>query len=331
MYRYLAPLALITLSTLPLAPLKAGDGAVLINQAAALAGDITSGDAPGFPVEIHEPGLYRLVGNLDTRDQPTPWNLNAIEIKSEGVTLDLNGFQIRGPTSCNVETLICAPIATDVKFGNGVFVAHSNAEELIAFSGTRIINGLIRGMPTAAILCAVSCRISDVNISNSGLMGLLASEGSIVERVIAEYNGGAGIGVNGTIRNVTARFNLDYGIFASGPTPVEGAVASNNLGYGIFANPGTSLVNNLSTQNQGDGFRCMGCTMINNHASRNEGFGAILGGSFGDFGSIAATLSGNNLTANGDGSINVSGIHVIALGGNACTAASATVDCDFTP
>ncbi|HSH27307.1 MAG TPA: right-handed parallel beta-helix repeat-containing protein, partial [Wenzhouxiangella sp.] len=246
---------------------------MLINQAAALAGDITSGDAPGFPVEIHEPGLYRLVGNLDTRGQPTPWDLNAVEIKSEGVTLDLNGFQIRGPTSCNVDTLVCAPVATDVKLGNGVLVAPSDAAELVAFSGTRIINGLIRGMPTAGILCAVSCRISDVNINNSGVNGLFAWEGSIVEHVIAEYNGGAGIAANGTIRNVTARFNLDYGIFASGPTLVEGAVASDNLGDGIFANPGTSLVNNLSTRNQGDGFRCAGCTMTDNHASRNEGYG----------------------------------------------------------
>ncbi|HSH26282.1 MAG TPA: hypothetical protein VK972_00700 [Wenzhouxiangella sp.] len=71
--------------------------------------------------------------------------------------------------------------------------------------------------------------------------------------------------------------------------------------------------------------------MTDNHASRNEGYGANLMGSNGDFGSIAAALSGNNLTANGDGSINVTGSHVIALGSNACTAASTTVDCDFTP
>lgn len=331
MYKNLALLTLLSLLVLTSYSVRASDGAILINQAAALAGDVTPGDTAGFPIEIYEPGLYRLVGNLDTSGQSEPWDLNAVEIKSGGVTLDLNGFEIRGPTSCNIDTSVCAPIATEITLGNGILVAPSDAAEQVAFSGTRILNGHIRGMPTAAVLCAVSCNVSDMKISNSGMQGLLASEASIVERVIAEYNGGAGIGVSGTVRNCTARYNLDFGIFASGPTVVEGSEASDNLGVGFFANPGTSLVNNLSTRNEGNGFRCVGCSMTNNHASRNLGFGATLGSSFGDFGSIAATLSGNNFTANGDGSIDVSGSHVMALGPNACTVGSTTVDCDFTP
>jgi|GEM_PF-798678 len=331
MLRHLATLALITLPALPFAPLQASDGAVLINQAAAMAGDVTPGDPPGFPVELHEPGLYRLVGNLDTRDQPEPWNLTVIAVRSGGVTIDLNGFEIRGPTTCNIDTSVCAPTATEILFGNGILVAPLDAGEEISFSGTRILNGRIRGMPTAAVLCAVSCSITDLHISNSGIQGMIAGSGSIVERVIAEYNAGAGIGINGTARNLTARFNFEFGIFASGPTILENSQASDNLDVGIFANPGTSLINNLSTRNGGNGFRCFGCSMFNNHASRNEGFGAVLGGSAGDFGNIAASLGGNNFTANGDGSISVSGNHVMATGANACTVGSTTVDCDFTP
>jgi hypothetical protein len=40
------------------------DGVVLIDQTRALAGNVTPGDAPGFPVTLSLPGSYRLSGNL---------------------------------------------------------------------------------------------------------------------------------------------------------------------------------------------------------------------------------------------------------------------------
>src|SRR6185436_8638324 len=40
------------------------DGTILIDQNRALAGNVTPGDAPGFPVTISQPGSYKLSGNL---------------------------------------------------------------------------------------------------------------------------------------------------------------------------------------------------------------------------------------------------------------------------
>jgi hypothetical protein len=68
--------------------LYAVDGVVLINQSQALAGNITPGDAPGFPVTISQSGSYRLTGNLIIPDA----NTTAIQITAENVTLDLNGL-----------------------------------------------------------------------------------------------------------------------------------------------------------------------------------------------------------------------------------------------
>src|ERR1700704_150875 len=76
--------------------LYAVDGVVLIDQNRALAGNVTPGDAPGFPVTISQPGSYRLSGNLTVPDI----NTTAIEITAENVTLDLNGFSIVGPFVC---------------------------------------------------------------------------------------------------------------------------------------------------------------------------------------------------------------------------------------
>lgn len=67
---------------------QAVDGVVLIDQNRALAGNVTAGDTPGFPVSINLPGSYRLSGNLTV-----PAGINGIEIAADDVTLDLNGFR----------------------------------------------------------------------------------------------------------------------------------------------------------------------------------------------------------------------------------------------
>jgi hypothetical protein len=69
-------------------------GVVLINQAEAIAGGITSCDTPGFPVTICTSGSYRLSGDLTV-----PSGTDGIEITASGVSLDLNGFTIVLPAS----------------------------------------------------------------------------------------------------------------------------------------------------------------------------------------------------------------------------------------
>src|SRR3954463_6674651 len=76
---------------------------VLIDQNRAIAGNVTPGDDPGFPVTISKPGSYRLAGNLTVPGADT----SAIVITADAVTLDLNGFSIAGPLLC-----IAGPAAT---------------------------------------------------------------------------------------------------------------------------------------------------------------------------------------------------------------------------
>src|SRR5882672_6643872 len=92
--------------------LYAVDGVILIDQNRALAGNITPGDAPGFPVTISQSGSYRLSGNITVPDA----NTTAIQITAAYVTLDLNGFSIIGPTVCTPGPTTCAPVGQ----GNGI-------------------------------------------------------------------------------------------------------------------------------------------------------------------------------------------------------------------
>src|ERR1700760_4561283 len=90
--------------------LYAVDGVVLIDQNHALAGNITPGDTPGFPVTITQPGSYKLSGNLTVADA----NTTAIVIASDYVTLDLNGFSIIGPVNCTSSPAVCPTSGTGV-------------------------------------------------------------------------------------------------------------------------------------------------------------------------------------------------------------------------
>src|SRR4030088_445528 len=93
--------------------LYAVDGVILIDQNRALAGNVTPGDAPGFPVTISLPGSYRLSGNLTVPDA----NTTAIDVTTDNVTIDLNGFSIIGPTVCSGE-----PVTACNPFGGGIGV-----------------------------------------------------------------------------------------------------------------------------------------------------------------------------------------------------------------
>src|SRR5208283_2371136 len=90
---YLRCLALATILAGLCGSMYAVDGVVLIDQNRALAGGITPGDTPGFPVTISQTGSYRLTGNLTVPDV----NTGGIVVTADHVTIDLNGFSIIGP------------------------------------------------------------------------------------------------------------------------------------------------------------------------------------------------------------------------------------------
>ena len=88
-------------------PARAADGRIEINQASAMLGGVTPGDAPGFPISITRPGSYVLTGNLVVTDT----SLDGFDIRVGMVTLDLNGHELVGPQLCTGEAgeTVCTP------------------------------------------------------------------------------------------------------------------------------------------------------------------------------------------------------------------------------
>jgi hypothetical protein len=112
------------------------DGQIAITQARAMAGGVTPGDAPGFPVTISQPGSYVLSGILTVPNAGT----DGIVIAASHVTIDLNGFAILGPTDCSGGLSPCAGAGT----GHGITTPTDQ------FNIT-IRNGTIQGMGFAGI------------------------------------------------------------------------------------------------------------------------------------------------------------------------------------
>lgn len=218
----------------PASAVTVANGVVLFNQADALAGNVTPGDAPGFPVTLSATGSYRLAGNL----LPTAGK-DGIEVTGPEVTIDMFGFRLAGSGAAL----------------NGV-VGRSRA--------LTVKNGTIRGFTEngiityAEFLTVDAMRIND-NIDAgvrdyyvTGTAGFSAITNSNISR------NGTGIACNNNCRiesNIIGA-NRGYGVY----TPYDGAIVlgntiSNNGAYGIYVPTRTGVGNNTMIGNaQGPSF-----------------------------------------------------------------------------
>lgn len=225
------------------------------------------------PYTISAPGIYCLKSNITF----TAMSGNAITVNASNVTLDLNGFQIRGP-----------------HFGGAI--AASNATGVYGFgmSNVSIRNGRISGL--------------DIAIQSGGAGG----NGNLVENVQVDDNAGSvaiAVGSNTVVRNnILTRLNPNltgntyswtYGISAYG----DGIQISNNTitglqtgslstfySHGILVNGSNNALvegnyiegtNNLVDR----GVMLLSCNdslVVNNRISRTN-YGVIFAGSTGSY------------------------------------------------
>lgn len=295
-----------------------------------------TGDTPGFPVTITEPGSYRLGSNLDIRHLPTPEGIDVIKIQSSNVDLNLSGFAIIGIVTCTGTPVTgCSPNGST---GDGVEIAK------IALDSITIRNGSIRGMGSRGIVCDSRCMVDGISVSENLNDGIKVSRGSVIRNSYAFRNRGDGLQGAGTIINSRVEGNGLSGLYLDGTAVAFHNTATNNANSGItdtrdgarppptahlrvsdnsisengmagislLANGGLITTNTISA-NGGDGITCGGgCLIQNNLISENGGYGL-------------RTVSGNGgngfnmFEANASGSvINTGSGMVLSQGGNVC-------------
>jgi hypothetical protein len=217
--------AILALIAPPVAPVSAIDGEVLISQGAALAGGITPGDDPGFPVTISRSGKYKLRGNLNV-----PAGQHGIRVTAHYVTIDLNGFRI---------------------FGGGAAIMGING---INRDGLTVMNGTISNFTSHGIETRAYAIVQDMHITDSGLDGVHMDNNGRVLRSTISGSAGSGIHCNSKclIAQSVLAGNAYNGVAlltGAGGHLVLGNVISGNQLYGIYSEGFTGFGNNTVTDN----------------------------------------------------------------------------------
>jgi parallel beta helix pectate lyase-like protein len=234
------------------------DGVVLIDQNRALAGNVTPGDTPGFPVSITQPGSYKLSGNLTVPNSST----SGIVISASNVTIDLGGFAILGPVVC--------PGAGCTGFldgPGGITVAVANSGLVPQYNIT-IRNGTIQGIGGSGIqLAGGGVRVEQIHARGNAVAGIRvvnstsAAGTCIVRQNTVENNGFQGISIGGSTVNALV---------------VENA-ARNNSSSGIVLDNGRA-VNNLSVANGQVGLYILSAGSYTGNYLADNTLGNVLGG-----------------------------------------------------
>ncbi|MCH7866858.1 MAG: right-handed parallel beta-helix repeat-containing protein [Myxococcales bacterium] len=226
-------------------PALAVDGVIEINQAKALAGGVTPSDTPGFPVTIDQAGSYRLTGNLMVSNA----NESGIELTSgfSPVTLDLNGFEVVGPTSCTGigSAISCTPL------GSGVGIEGLPGRGNFA----KIRNGTVRGFPDGGVAVSAWSELDGLLVTSNGQTGIKVDGGSQVRNCQSIRNGGAGL--DGGPANVLTH-NVIFENGSTGISPETSSLIAFNTVYrnglnGVNGCNACNVVENTIYLNEGDG------------------------------------------------------------------------------
>jgi len=279
----------------------------------------TSGDADAEAI-ISRGGSYYLTGNLDVTKS------EGIRVTAPGVTLDLNGFEVRrapGSTGgAGIKILVGADRCT-VKNGSisgldyGLVAAADDS--FAQAEGGSILNvrasGCLFGLSVGNRWHIAGCTVQ----GNTGA-GISAANGAIVENCSASRNG-SGIVASGVISRCTASANsaygfdlsngatIDYcsatdntldGIHATSRVTVSNCVATGNQQHGIVLGDGSSVSNCTASFNKNDGIRSDGNALVLNNNCSSNGNGAPIGAGIHAFGS-ANRIEGNNTSSNDTG------------------------------
>jgi hypothetical protein len=217
------------------------DGVVLINQNTSING-LPGCPHAGFPIQICQPGSYRLSGNL-----AVPANMAGIEINADKVTLDLNGFSITGPGTClpSAESVECT---TDGGYA-GVYVSFQNQ--------VTIRNGSVSGMTFGIYASGQGLTIEEIHARHNRFHGIsLGSDTSIKAAVL---------------RRNTAIQNGQNGIDAWNAVVTENVVTTNGA-HGLYVK-NAQVSHNVSTYNKGTGISAATSTVLENTMNFNRAYG----------------------------------------------------------
>ncbi len=250
-------------------PALAVDGVIEIDPTRALSGSVSPGDAPGFPITLSEPGSYRLTANLGVTDP----NLDLFEVTSNHVSIDLNGFEISGPTACTGNPTVSV---TCVPSGSGTAV------RLVSGAGNlQLYDGTVRGMAGKGVDGFSSNDVHIENVRFTDIAGTVIDLGNRAEIVRNSIFGNGGksivVATRGQIQGNTISENASTSIQTNGESSITHNIIEFNGGAGISAASSCQILHNVVVSNEGIGISASSASvLIGNSVSSNDGLGLSL-------------------------------------------------------
>jgi parallel beta-helix repeat protein len=270
-----------------------------------------------LPFNIKQPGSYYLTTNLMA-------NPGGITIWTNGVTLDLMGFELSGEGGsstgigllANVDNICIRNGSVSGWLYDGINLATATnclVQDLrLSRNGG---HGLVVGDACEVIRCAVSmnrgdgivggfgCSILNSTTYTNGTNGIRIRASGVVRNCVTLRNGRSGLIAewNSTVSDCSAGYNGWRGIHIGSGGTVSGCSSYANKSHGITDDtgtlgiPGLSVANCSATYNEGDGIY-----LINGSAVKN----CLAKGNKGDgietvYGSTITDCSGNDNQGSG--------------------------------
>jgi parallel beta-helix repeat protein len=207
-----------------------------------------------LPLTISEPGSYYLAGPISTSGE-------GITIDSSYVTIDLNGFMLKGGT------------------GSGISVAEWSSHEGIVIRDGFITNWSDWGIDLAYSLAGTqSVEILDVHLLRNG-NGMRMYGESGIHRCAALYNNGIGIdaGFDSIVTDCVVRgTKTGTALIIGSGTIVTRAEIRGNEGGGVVMGEGAQLLESTVSSNDGHGIDATGdAAMIRNNMVFHNDFDGI--------------------------------------------------------
>lgn len=242
-------------------PAPAVDGMLEINQTCADGGGCFAGDTPGFPVQITAPGSYVL-----TSDLVTPANAFAgIFATASAVSIDLNGFSIRGNMTCFGSSFSGSVFCVGLGFGGIGIRANGHSQT--------VRNGSIIGMHNGGINVGDNSLVEDVHLSHNGGTAIRVGHSSIVRGNTIRMNAGTRFG-----EDVVAGVQADHSVV------IDNAI---NAVHGTAIHARDSRVaGNVIVAVDGDAVDLLSGIMVGNVVAVATGLGLRAGQSTGIGGNV---------------------------------------------
>jgi parallel beta-helix repeat protein len=193
---------------------------ILITHDKAVAGNVTPGDAIGYPVTLSRAGSYKLDSNLSPGA-----GKDGIVAASSDIAIDLNGFTISGGAAggTNNGRFGIYDLGDRLTVRNGTIGAFTSVGPSAASAGiyapnraylivenmriinsgigidsgggsfTRIQDSTVSTNRGRGILCSTACQVQDSLVSSNGSDGIWCARGCLIEGNVVSYNLKSGI------------------------------------------------------------------------------------------------------------------------------------------